>query len=88
MEVVSRGITVNAVCPGYTATGLVSKSIQDISARTGRSAAQAEAALLAGNPLKRFIAPEEVATAVRWLCDEGAASVTGQTVIIDGGELA
>jgi NAD(P)-dependent dehydrogenase (short-subunit alcohol dehydrogenase family) len=88
MEVATKGVTVNAVCPGYTATGLVNKSIEDIRTRTGRSAAEAEAALLAGNPLKRFIAPEEVATAVRWLCDEGAASVTGQTVIIDGGELA
>lgn len=87
-EVAQSGVTVNAVCPGYTATGLVNRSIEEISARTGRTAADAEAALLANNPLKRFVAPEEVATTVRWLCDDGAASVTGQTVIIDGGELA
>ncbi len=87
-EVAPKGVTVNAVCPGYTATGLVNKSIEDISARTGRSATDAEAALLAGNPMKRFIAPEEVATTVRWLCDDGAASVNGQAIVIDGGELA
>lgn len=87
-EVASKGVTVNAVCPGYTATGLVNKSIEEISARTGRTTSDAEAALLAGNPMKRFIAPEEVATMVRWLCDEGAASVNGQAIVIDGGELA
>ena len=87
-EVITRGVTVNAVCPGYTATDLVTGSIEAITARTGRSAEEAKSAMLAGNPLKRFIKPDEVAAAVRWLCDDGAASVTGQTVIIDGGELA
>ena len=87
-ETIARGITVNAVCPGYTATDLVTGSIAAITARTGRSASEAREALLANNPLQRFIRPDEVAAAVRWLCDDGAASVTGQTIIIDGGELA
>jgi NAD(P)-dependent dehydrogenase (short-subunit alcohol dehydrogenase family) len=87
-EVIARGVTVNAVCPGYTATDLVTGSIEAITARTGRSASEAQSALLANNPLQRFIRPDEVAAAVGWLCGEGAASVTGQTIIIDGGELA
>lgn len=87
-EVIGRGITVNAVCPGYTSTDLVLVGIENISRRTGRSAAEAQAAMLVHSPLQRFITPEEVATAVRWLCDAGAAATTGQAVIVDGGELA
>jgi len=87
-EVIARGITVNAVCPGYTDTDMVSSGIERIRERTGRSAADARAAILANNPLQRMVTPAEVASAVRWLCDDGAASTTGQTVIIDGGELA
>ena len=87
-EVVTRGVTVNAVCPGYTDTDLVTRGIDRIRERTGRSVEEAKAAMLEHNPLKRMITPAEVACAVRWLCDEGAASTTGQTVIIDGGELA
>jgi 3-hydroxybutyrate dehydrogenase len=87
-EVISRGVTVNAVCPGYTETDLVSTGIERIRERTGRSAAEAKASMLANNPLQRMITPDEVASAVRWLCEESAASTTGQTVIIDGGELA
>lgn len=87
-EVISRGVTVNAVCPGYTETDMVSSGIERIRQRTGRSAEEAKAAMLANSPLRRMIRPEEVATAVRWLCEEGAASTTGQAVLIDGGELA
>ncbi|MES2521758.1 MAG: SDR family NAD(P)-dependent oxidoreductase [Gemmatimonadota bacterium] len=87
-EVIGQGITVNAVCPGYTDTDLVSNSIERITSRTGRSADHAKAAMLAGNPLGRFIQPDEVAAAVRWLCEAAAGSVTGQTIMIDGGELA
>jgi len=87
-EVIGQGITVNAVCPGYTDTDLVTGSIERITARTGRSAEAAKAAMLAKNPLQRFIQPDEVAAAVRWLCESAAGSVTGQSIIIDGGELA
>lgn len=87
-EVIGRGITVNAVCPGYTSTDLLLTGIENISARTGRSAADAQAAMLLHSPLQRFITPDEVATAVRWLCEPGAASTTGQAIIVDGGELA
>ncbi|MEP6833606.1 MAG: SDR family NAD(P)-dependent oxidoreductase [Gemmatimonas sp.] len=87
-ETISQGITVNAVCPGYTDTDLVTQGVAAITARTGRSTEDAQALLLAHNPLHRLITPEEVASSVLWLCGDGAASVTGQTIIIDGGELA
>lgn len=87
-EVIGHGVTVNAVCPGYTDTDLVTGSIERITARTGRSASEAKQAMLANNPLQRFIQPDEVAAAVRWLCESAAGSVTGQSIIIDGGELA
>ena len=87
-EVIAKGVTVNAVCPGYTDTDLVTKGVAAITARTGRSTEDATGMLLAHNPLQRLITPEEVASSVLWLCSDGAASVTGQTIIIDGGELA
>lgn len=87
-EVITRGVTVNAVCPGYTDTDLVTRGIERIRERTGRSAEEARAAMLSTSPLQRMITPAEVASSVRWLCDDGAASTTGQAIIIDGGELA
>lgn len=87
-EVIARGVTVNAVCPGYTDTDLVTRGIERIRERTGRSAEEARAAMLSTSPLQRMITPAEVASSVRWLCDDGAASTTGQAIIIDGGELA
>lgn len=87
-ETAARGVTVNAVCPGYTETDLVAGSVERITARTGRSAEGARAAMLAGNPLGRFVTADEVAAAVRWLCTDAAASVTGSAIIIDGGETA
>ena len=87
-EAIAHGVTVNAVCPGYTDTDLVTQGVAAISARTGRSTEDATRMLLAHNPLRRLITPEEVASSVLWLCSDGAASVTGQTIIIDGGELA
>lgn len=87
-EVITKGVTVNAVCPGYTDTDLVTKGVAQITARTGRSTENAKELLLAHNPLQRLVTPEEVASSVLWLCGDGAASTTGQTIIIDGGELA
>lgn len=87
-ETIAHGVTVNAVCPGYTETDMVADGIAKITARTGRSEDEARAALLTNSPLKRLITAQEVASSVAWLCGSGAASVTGQTIIIDGGELA
>jgi len=87
LEVAERGITVNAVCPGYTDTDLVRDAIANITSRTGRSADEACAALIAGNPQRRMIQPVEVAQAVVWLCAPGTESVTGQSLAIAGGEV-
>lgn len=87
LELARKGVTVNAVCPGYTETDLLRHSIEGIVAKTGRSPAQARAELAAGNPQGRLVQPEEVADAVAWLCGEAAAAVTGQAISVSGGEV-
>jgi NAD(P)-dependent dehydrogenase (short-subunit alcohol dehydrogenase family) len=87
LEVAQRGITVNAVCPGYTDTDLVRDAIANIQQATGRSAEEARAALTKSNPLGRLIQPAEVANAVAWLCVPGSEAVTGQSIAIAGGEV-
>jgi NAD(P)-dependent dehydrogenase (short-subunit alcohol dehydrogenase family) len=87
LEVARRNVTVNAVCPGYTDTDLVRDSIANITAKTGRSPAQALEDLVSHNPQRRLITPEEVAETVRWLCLPGSASITGQSVAVAGGEV-
>ena len=78
-------ITINNVGPGYTATDRV-KDLAEANARTGgTSAADYEAKLAEGIPLRRFARPEEIADAIVWLASERAAYVTGQTVLVDGG---
>ncbi len=86
-EVARSGVTVNAVCPGYTDTGMLAASVATIAARTGRSAEAAKAMLAAGNPQGRLVRPEEVAAAVVYLCGAGAAAVTGQAIAVAGGEV-
>jgi len=87
LEVAKKGITVNAVCPGYTETDILRDSIANVMAKTGRSADEARAGFAAGNPQGRIVQPEEVADTVRWLCGPGAASVHGQSIAVCGGEL-
>jgi NAD(P)-dependent dehydrogenase (short-subunit alcohol dehydrogenase family) len=88
LELASTGVTVNAVCPGYADTDIVREAVAGIVARTGRSEADARAALASRNPQKRLIAPVEVAAAVAWLCLPESRSVNGQAIVIDGGETA
>jgi NAD(P)-dependent dehydrogenase (short-subunit alcohol dehydrogenase family) len=87
LETASTGVTVNAVCPGYTDTDLVTASLDRIVAKTGRSREEALAELVKHNPQGRLIEPHEVADAVLWLCGEGARSVTGQAIAVAGGEV-
>jgi NAD(P)-dependent dehydrogenase (short-subunit alcohol dehydrogenase family) len=87
LEFAAKGITVNAVCPGYTETDIVAEAVANIVAKTGRSAAEARAELSKGNPMRRLVAPQEVADAVVWLCGEGAASINGQSIAVAGGEI-
>jgi NAD(P)-dependent dehydrogenase (short-subunit alcohol dehydrogenase family) len=84
LEVAERGVTVNAVCPGFTETPLLAESIARITTSTGRDAAAAREALAAHNPQRRLVRPEEVAEAVLYLCT--AEAVNGVALPIAGGE--
>jgi NAD(P)-dependent dehydrogenase (short-subunit alcohol dehydrogenase family) len=86
LETAKDGITVNAVCPGYTETPLLEKAVQRIMATTKRGEDAARAALAANNPQGRITQPQEVADAVLWLCAEGSAGITGQAISVSGGE--
>ena len=88
LEVATLGITVNAVCPGYVDTDIVRTAITGIVSKTGRTEADAMQHFTESNPQGRLVEVAEVASAVSWLCSEGAASVTGQAIAIDGGGTA
>lgn len=87
LELAGKGITVNAVCPGYTDTDIVRDSIARVVAKTGRTPEAARAEFVKSNPQGRLVDPEEVADAVAWLCGRGASAVTGQSVSVSGGEV-
>ena len=87
LELARKGVTVNAVCPGYTETDILRESIANVVAKTGRSEDEARAGFAAGNPQGRIVQPAEVADAVRWLCGDGAAAITGQCISVSGGEV-
>jgi NAD(P)-dependent dehydrogenase (short-subunit alcohol dehydrogenase family) len=87
LEVATKGVTVNAVCPGFTETEMLQEAIQGIAAKTGRTAAEARAELAARNPQKRMIQPSEVANAVLWMCLPGSEAINGQAIVVAGGEV-
>jgi NAD(P)-dependent dehydrogenase (short-subunit alcohol dehydrogenase family) len=85
-ETATAGITVNAVCPGFTETTMLAGAVDRIVETTRRDAADVRAALAARNPQGRFIAPQEVADVVLWLCGAASAAITGQAISVSGGE--
>jgi NAD(P)-dependent dehydrogenase (short-subunit alcohol dehydrogenase family) len=87
MEVATKGITVNSICPGFTETDMLKQTVHAIVSKTGRTEAEARAELAARNPQKRMVQPEEVANAVLWLCLPGSEAVTGQAIAVAGGEV-
>lgn len=87
LEAAKSKVTVNAVCPGFTETDIVRDSVANIMAKTGKTEAEARAALTASNPQGRMVQPLEVANAVLWLCSPGSESVTGQAISVSGGEV-
>ncbi|HLJ83492.1 MAG TPA: SDR family NAD(P)-dependent oxidoreductase [Candidatus Eremiobacteraceae bacterium] len=86
MEVAASGVTVNAVCPGYTDTDMVRAATSNIVAKTGRTPDAARKLLVERNPQGRLVRPEEVADAVVWLCQPGASAITAQAMAVAGGE--
>jgi 3-hydroxybutyrate dehydrogenase len=85
LEVAQSGITVNAICPGYVRTPLVDKQIPDQAKTRGISEDEVIQVLLSGQPTRRFVTVEEVGAFAVFLCSDGAASITGAILSIDGG---
>ena len=88
VEWADRGVTINAVCPGWTQTDMLQRAVQAVSEKTRRTEEEARAALLGPVPLGRAVTPEEVAALVLYLASPGAASLTGAALPLDGGESA
>lgn len=88
LEVAKSGVTVNAVCPGFTDTAIVADAVKTISQTTKRSNEEALATFTSTNPQGRLVRPDEVAAAVLWLTSEEAGAVNGVALPIAGGEVA
>src|SRR3984957_16900907 len=86
IETAKAGITVNAVCPGFTETPLLEWAVDRIATTSKLAEAEARKILESNNPQARFIQPQEVADTVLWLCSEGSAAITGQAISVSGGE--
>jgi NAD(P)-dependent dehydrogenase (short-subunit alcohol dehydrogenase family) len=84
-EVAPRGVTVNAICPGYVDTAMSDQSVATISAKTGMSEEQARGYLEGLSPQKRLMEPREIAHLVVSLCSPRAGGVNGQAIVLDGG---
>ena len=84
LELGPRGVAVNAVCPAYTDTDLVTGAVERIVQRTGRSASDALQSILSDAGQSRIVTSEEVADAVLALCNAPPGAAVGQTVVIDG----
>ena len=82
VELAGSGVTANAVCPAYVDTPMMARAIDNVRARTGKTAEEALAAVLATTGQDRLITPEEVASAVLKLCVEAASQTTGEAIVM------
>jgi NAD(P)-dependent dehydrogenase (short-subunit alcohol dehydrogenase family) len=86
-EVAGTGVTANAVCPAFVDTDMTTRTVENIVAKTGRTAEEAQSELEGMTPLGRLLDPDEVAAAVVFLASPEAAAINGQTLVLDGGGL-
>jgi NAD(P)-dependent dehydrogenase (short-subunit alcohol dehydrogenase family) len=85
LEVATKGVTVNAICPGYVDTDMTTRALENIEARTGRSAADALEVLKRQSPQQRLVTPEEVAALALLLASDEGRGINGQAINVDGG---
>ena len=85
LEVAAKGVTVNAVCPGYVDTLMTTRALENIEAKTGRSAADSLDAIKRMSPQNRLVTPEEVAALALLLASDEGRGITGQAINVDGG---
>ncbi len=86
-EAAKKGVTVNAICPGYVETDIVTRAAENIAGKTKLTEEEAKASLYAKNPQGRLITAHEVASAIAWLCSDGAAATNGAAIPMSGGEV-
>lgn len=85
LELGETGITANAICPGYTDTAMTARTLDNITARTGRDRSAALQALTKASPQNRLIEPSEITATALFLCSEQARGINGQSIAISGG---
>ncbi|HEX8847326.1 MAG TPA: SDR family NAD(P)-dependent oxidoreductase [Pyrinomonadaceae bacterium] len=87
LEVAGKGVTVNAICPGYVDTDMTTRAIENIEARTGKSTPEALEIIKRMSPQNRLITPEEVAAVALLLASEEGRGINGQAINVDGGSV-
>lgn len=85
LEVATKGVTVNAICPGYVDTDMTTRAVENIEAKTGRSAADSLASIKRMSPQNRLVTSEEIAALALLLASEDGRGITGQAINVDGG---